>query len=49
MAKDLSKTKKALALAQKAFFQKDQKPVNLAQLSNKDLDKSTIFLESNEE
>ena len=29
MAKDLSKTKKALALAQKAFFEKDPKAISL--------------------
>ena len=49
MAKDLSKTKKALALAQKAFFEKDPKAISLLQLKNKDLDQSTIFLEQSEQ
>jgi hypothetical protein len=49
MAKDLSRTKGALALAQKAIFDKDPRAINLLQLKNKDLDKSTIFLQESEE
>jgi len=44
MVSDLSKTKKALALAQKAIFDKDPHAISLLQLRDEDIDKSTIFL-----
>lgn len=49
MARELGDSKKALVLAQKAFYDQDPEAIELLQLSDEEPDQSTIYLEENEE